>query len=182
MSTNREKLALTGDTIRAALTRVEEDMKTNPSAWYPVLTSMVVALADKVDVVTNLAITSARAVQEYKKIFEALMQQSQASQSGTPLEAVAQQVPAAPVPTGPRTGADGTPLSDDQAAIEAQMDTAIGAMGTEQPAPPAQGSSLVPLRGGARPAPKRRVTAAGEVTDPAQLAAEELMDAATSES
>jgi hypothetical protein len=178
MSTDKDKLALTGDVVRAAFARMEEDMKSNPQAWYPMLTSMVVALADKLDVVTKVAIGSAREVQKYRKIFEALAQQVEASQGGaTPSDAP--QAPAAPATneSGERLGADGTPLSPEQAAIEAQMDAAIGSA----PATPAPtGAPGRRGRGRAKVAapPVERLGADGTPLSPEQAAIEAEMDAA----
>lgn len=88
-----------------------------------------------------------------------------------------------------RLGHDGTPLDDAQAAAEAAMEAAAGPRPGEAPVPAAQQRAMPP-RGGVRVPPGGQTPVVGGVrtgadgqpiTDPAQLAAEEAMDAAMSD-
>jgi len=176
--------------------------QTDPSQWYPIMKGLILATLQRLDVLDAAHTQTRRGAAALAKESKAILQFIHELGVQTPGGAQGEQVQgdvAAPTPAMPAASAvssapyvtDAGPVTDpQQLAAEKLMDEAMGITppAAAAPAAPVVGGGLIPRRSGATQSPpmgvggggrkKRRVTDAGEVTDPAQLAAEETMDAA----
>lgn len=175
-------MPMNGEQVRNALNKVGTGGRGEVEALHAILMDLYL----KHDHQQAAIVALAREAKKLRAATEELVRRAigqSAAESGAPDAAPVAE--AAPPPRGGvRIGADGNPLSPDQAAAEEVMDAAIAAGGSAPAASAAPPSSdLIPRRGNLTsvPAPQgagTRIGADGTPVSPEQEAVEQLMDAA----
>jgi hypothetical protein len=147
--------------------------KQEPGRWMAVVQTLLVDVIEEHNKTRRGASVLAKESREFTEFFKMLKAQHMGGSAEVAGDAPAE----APLPPrgGVRLGADGEPLDAERAAIEAQMDAAIGVQPPAQVAPSRNGNGP---RRQAPAAPTTRLGADGQPLDDAQAAIEAQMDEA----